>query len=315
MRSPTDINNIPFLDYDVFEKSRLNCPMHGKIFKMIHVEFNRGCPFSCHFCICASIKRKYLEENGFQYYRYKSVERIIDELEYLKKRYCPDYINFNAESFLANNIKYLKQLADLYIKKINLPFWCQTRPETITEEKLIVLKKMGCSDLQYGIEHGNEKFRKEILNRNVSNEKMLEVCLLTEKHSIPYTVNNMIGFPGETRDLVWDTIMFNRQIKPKTMNCYFFTPYKGTYLYKDCVEKGILDPFAKTKGVMNGGEIQYDTITREELKGLQRTFCLYATLDEKMFPIIKKAEKFDEEGNRIFNDLKKEFYKIMNWQN
>ena len=312
MRPPIDIDSLPFLDYDVFEKSRLDRPMHGKIFRMMHVEFDRGCPFSCHFCICASIRRRYKEDN-YKYHRAKSSERAVLEIEYLKNKYNPDYVNFNAESFLARSVDSLKEIADLYKERINLPFWCQSRPETITEEKLLILKDMGCKDLQYGIEHGNEEFRKKMLNRNVSNERMLEACLLTEKVGIPYTVNNILGFPEETRDLVWDTINFNRKIKPKTMNCYFFTPYKGTYLYDYCVKNGSLDSHAKTNGVMSGGEIKYDNITKEELHGLQRTFCLYATMDEKLFPEIRKAEKFDDNGNSVFNNLKEEFYKIMNW--
>jgi radical SAM superfamily enzyme YgiQ (UPF0313 family) len=152
-----------------------------------------------------------------------------------------------------------------------------------------------------------------MLNRHISNEGMLKACWLTEKFGIPYTVNNIIGFPGETRELVWDTIMFNRQIKPKTMNCNFFTPYRGTWLYKYCVENGYLNPNSKTHQVLDGGDIKYDKITRAELYGLQRTFSLYAKLGEEWFPKIKIAEKFDEEGNHMFEVLKKEFYRVMSW--
>jgi len=313
MRPPVKLDDLPYLDFDIFEESRIARPMHGRVFRMLHLEMDRGCPYNCTYCEAPAIRKQYKVCTKSQYYRQKSSDRIIAEMKYLKRKYAPDYVNFNSESFLAKSVKSLRELAKRYKKEINLPFWCQSRPETVTEEKMEIIKDMGCADLQYGIEHGNYEFRKKVLNRHISNEKMLNACWLTEKFEIPYTVNNIIGFPGETRELVWDTIMFNRQIRPKTMNCYFFTPYHGTWLYKYCVENGYLDPSSKTHQVLDGGDIKYDKVTREELYGLQRTFSLYAKLGEEWFPKIKIAEKFDEKGNRMFEVLKKEFYRVMGW--
>ena len=103
--------------------------------------------------------------------------------------------------------------------------------------------------------------------------------------------------------------MFNRQINPKTMNCYFFTPYRGTWLYKYCVENGYLDTNSKTQQLLDGSDIKYDKITKEELYGLQRTFSLYAKLEEEWFTKIRIAEKFDEQGNKMYEELVKVFRK------
>lgn len=303
LRPPTLLDNLPFIDYDVFEPSRLGRPMHGKVRRMVHVELDRGCPYNCTYCEAPAIAKLYRDHCGCKYYRQKSTTRIIAEMKYLKQKYNPDYINFNSESFLAASEDRLKKLATIYKREINLPFWCQSRPETVTTAKLDIIKDMGCSDLQYGIEHGNESFRKKILNRQASNKKLLEACKLTEAAGIPYTVNNIIGFPDETRELVWDTIKFNRQINPKTMNCYFFTPYRGTQLYQYCVNHGLLDPKSDTMQLLDGGDIRYKFISREELYGLQRTFSLYARFEEEWFPKIRRAEIFDEEGNRIYKEL------------
>lgn len=42
----------------------------------------------------------------------------------------------NAESFLVRPVGELKELAEQYKKEIGLPFWCQSRPETVTEAKI-----------------------------------------------------------------------------------------------------------------------------------------------------------------------------------
>ncbi|KKL25290.1 hypothetical protein LCGC14_2406820, partial [marine sediment metagenome] len=313
LRPLIDLNNLPFIDFDIFEKTRLGRPMFGKVYRMIHVEVDRGCMYNCPYCEAPSIRKKYKDSVNSKYYRQKKSDRIVKEMKYLKKKYNADYIDFDAESFLARTPKSLREFADLYKKEIKLPFWCQSRPETVTEEKLKILKDMGCSDLQYGVEHGNEEFRVRVLKRLGTNESIIKACKLTEKIGIPYTVNNIIGFPDDTRELVFDTIMLNREIKPKTANCYLFTPYRGTELYKYCIENGYISKDSKTKQLLDGGEIEYSKITKEELYGLQRTFCLYTTLDAKFFSKIKIAEQFDEEGDAMFLELKKEFYKIKGW--
>ena len=307
MRKLTDINRLPFIDYDIFEKKRLYRPMQGRIYTMIHVEIDRGCPYDCTYCEAPHLRRLFQKEGCGVYYRRKKVDRVITEIKYLVKKYNPDYINFNAESFLAKPVSELKEFAEKY-KEIGLPFWCQSRPETVTEEKIGLLKDMNCKNMQFGIEHGNEEFRAKILNRQYSNKQMLEAFSIVEKFGIAYTVNNIIGFPDETRGLVFDTIKVNRQINPATMNVYFFTPYKGTRLYQYCIEKGYLDKNKKVHQLLDGVKLKMDSISYMELKGLQRTFPLYAKMPENMFGQIKIAERFDDEGNKMFEKLRGIYY-------
>ncbi len=307
MRSLIDINKLPFIDYDIFERKRLYRPMHGKIYTMIHVEIDRGCPYDCTYCEAPHLRMLYKDMGRGTYYRRKDVDRIINEMIHLKDKYNPDYVNFNSETFLAKPVQLIKELAEKYKKSIGLPFWCQTRLETITAEKIKIIKDMGCQNLQLGIEHGNEEFRANVLNRRYTDKQMLEAFKTIEDYEIAYTVNNIIGFPDETRELVFDTININRQIKPTTMNVFFFTPYKGTRLYQYCIEKGYLNEEDKVHQLLDGVPLRMKSIDYQELKGLQRTFNLYAKLPKEMFDRIKLAEKFDEDGNKAFENLKEIF--------
>ena len=306
LRPLVDINALPFIDYDIFGKERLYRPMFGQIYTMVHVEIDRGCPYDCTYCEAPFLRELFHRNGCGQYYRKKNTDQLMEELRSLVKKYDPDYINFNSETFLAKPLSQLKELAFKY-KEIGLPFWCQTRPETITEEKVKLLKEMNCNSLQFGIEQGNEEFRKRILNRFCSNEKMVQALKLVEKYEIPYTVNNIIGFPDETRDLIFDTIELNRKINPRTINCYLFTPYKGTSLYRYCVEKGYLDTEANVHQLLDSVPLQMESISYEELKGLQRTFPLYVKFPKSEWDQIRRAEKFDDEGNTLFEEYSEIF--------
>lgn len=306
LRRLTGINDLPFIDYDVFGKRRLYRAMFGRVFTMIHIELDRGCPYSCTYCEASHLRELFKRAGCGVYYRRKDIDRVMAEMAYLVEKYHPDYINFNSETFLARPVSELQEFARKY-KEIALPFWCQSRPETVSEEKIRILKEMNCESLQFGIEHGNEQFRAKVLNRHCTNESMLRAFKIVEKYGLAYTVNNIIGFPDETRELVFDTININRRINPRTINCYLFTPYKGTVLHNYCRQKGYLAKDARVHQLLDSVRLDMDSISYDELKGLQRTFPLYARLDKSEWDKINIAEQFDEEGNRMFTMLKKEY--------
>jgi hypothetical protein len=92
------------------------------------------------------------------------------------------------------------------------------------------------------------------------------------------------------------------------MNVYLFTPYRGTRLYQYCIEKGYMSKEDKLHQLLDSVPLDMPSITYEELKGLQRTFPLYAKLPENMIDQIKIAEKFDHEGNEMYGKLRQVFY-------
>ncbi|MGE5832523.1 MAG: B12-binding domain-containing radical SAM protein [Methanomicrobiales archaeon] len=312
MRDPVNLDSLPFIDFDVYADERKYRPMQGKIYMMLHVEADRGCPYDCTYCSSPELRQLYAKM-GCRYYRRKTVPRLIAELEYLKKKYNPGYVDINAESFLARPAGELEEFSRLYGERIGLPFWCQSRPENISDDKIRFLKAAGCKNIQFGIEHGNEEFRRRMLRRTYTNEQVVKGIEIVEKYGIDYTINNMLGFPEETRELFFDTVELNRQFRnPTTLNAYIFTPYRGTEIYTYCVDRGYIDEKEKDPSHvrMIFGEIRMKNqpMTHDEILGLQRTFPLYARFPREMFPEIRKAERLDEEGNRAYEDLKALFY-------
>ncbi len=253
---------------------------------------------------------------GECYHRAKSPEKLLEELRILVDKYQAEYIYFNAETFFAMPNRYFVELAHLYAEEIGLPFWMQTRPETITEERVKLLKMMNVANINIGLEHGNEEFRAKVLKRKMDNSLIVSGLRNLHEAGIPTTVNNIMGFPDETRELVFDTIELNRHIQSATINAYLFNPYKGTELYQVCEEKGylpgdedqlVVDAFLSEGFPYFKTVLRMQTISREELMGLQRTFVLYAKLPRSEFPRVRIAEKFDDEGNNMFKTLRDEY--------
>ena len=104
----------------------------------------------------------------------------------------------------------------------------------------------------------------------------------------------------ETRELFFDTVEVNRQIKGAYTMINIFSPHRGTKLWRLAVDKGYISRDAIAGDYRMDSGLNMPHLSREAIKGLQRTFRLYVYLPKEMWPEIEKAEKFDEEGNAAF---------------
>ncbi len=307
LRTPIDINSLPYEDLSVFEEKRIYRPMQGKVLRMVPICMDRGCPYNCSFCAAPSQRKLYLNY-CHKYFRIKSIDRVIDEIKYQMQKNKADYIYFNSETFFARKEDYLEEFAKKYSKEIGLPFWCQTRVETITEKRVKLLENMHCDRMSIGLEHGNEGFRKKILKKHFTNKQVIESFKILEKSTIPVTVNNVIGFPDETRKLTFDTIELNRKITADSINAFFFVPYHGTPLREYAIQKGYLDPEAKPDSLMRSSILKMPQFPGNEIKGLVRTFPLYVKMPKSYFPKIKIAEQLNEKGDKMLAELRDVFF-------
>lgn len=307
LRKPVDINKNAIEDFSVFEKKRLYRPMQGKMLAMIPINFDRGCPYRCSFCDAPSIYDIY-KKNKYKYYRLKSINRIRKEMKYQTRKYDISYFYFNSETFLTMHLEKLKEFAKMY-SEFGLPFWCQTRVETISDNKIKILKEMNCDRISIGIEHGNEEYRRKFLNKTFTNVQLIKAFKILNKYKINVSVNNMIGFPDETRDLVFDTIFLNRKINSDSVNGFVFQPYSGTYLREYCIKKRYLLPDDESiDNPIGSSVLDMPQLSKDEIEGLLRTFVLYVKMPRSYFSKIKIAEKLNKEGNEMLQELREIFF-------
>ncbi len=157
-----EINDTPIIDIDLFEEQRLYRPMAGKWYKMMPVETIRGCPYKCTFCNSPDQVTLYDDETDSRFFRKKDMKLVYKELKHFKENYGIEYNYFWADTFLSWNDREFDEFCEMYAD-IRLPFWMQTRPETITEYKVKRLAEIGLHRISFGLEHGNEAFRKKLL--------------------------------------------------------------------------------------------------------------------------------------------------------
>lgn len=302
-----DMDNNPLIDMSLFEEARFYRPMGGKVWRMFPVETFRGCPFRCAYCNSPSQKKMYRDETGNSFLRRKSFENLQRELLFYKEEMKAEYLYFWADTFFSWPERDFDRFCEIY-KDIGLPFWCQTRIETVNPNRFKKLKDIGCHRISFGIEHGNEEFRRKKLNRTVSNKLIIKNLKIVNDVDIPFSVNNIVGFPGETYELAFDTIRLNRQIDSSDRNAYAFTPFHGTPLREECEKLGYVKPEDIVKSIVTCGSIlDMPQFPKDRVDGLIKTFNMYVKFPESRWPEIKKAELHTPEGIKIYHELKEEF--------
>jgi len=202
------------------------------------------------------------------------------ELKFYKDDMKAEYLYFWADTFFSWKKGEFEEFAEMY-KEIGLPFWCQTRIETVTPEKLKLLKEIGCARLSFGIEHGNEDFRKRWLQRSTTNALIINNFKNVKDSGIPFSINNIVGFPHETRELAFDTIRLNRHVDADDRNAYLYTPFHGTPLRVECEKLGLVKNEDIVQSIVTGESLlDMPQFPKKEVQAIVKTFNMYVKFPE-----------------------------------
>jgi len=307
MRSLIDLHDLPIPDYSLFEDKRFYSPMQGLMYRMLPIDFDRGCPYSCNFCASPGYSRWYKGQIGEKYFRKKSVAKILDEMQTLVSEHRAEFLYFNSDTFLIRSDEELSLLLKSIRKSIGLPFWSQTRVETITEHRIKLLKDAGCARITIGLEHGNEEFRQKVVGKGFTNKQFIKAVETINKVGIPVSVNNIIGFPDETRELIFDTIALNRQVQSDSISVFMFYPFQGTALYDYCDQNRLIIDHVGSSTLLENSVIRNQNISREHLNRLLKTFCLYAKFPDDRWAEIEEIEMGRSGSEELFAKLSEEY--------
>ncbi len=228
-----DLDRLPFPDYSIFKYYK----EAGNKEIMPRFMFSRGCPFNCTYC-CNHIFKKIYSGHG-KYVRFRSVDKTLDEIELLKRKYSFNYFTVDDDIFSLNK-PWLLDFCEKYSKKFDMKFECNVRIGTIDEEAMKALKGAGCKLIKVGLETGNEGLRKEVLGRNISNKEVIKLFDLAKKIGLQTFTFNMIGIPGETKQTIKETIDLNAKIKADFLQLTVFYPYPGTLLGEKCIHERLI---------------------------------------------------------------------------
>ncbi|HOA18712.1 MAG TPA: radical SAM protein [bacterium] len=232
-----DLNSLPYPDREIFDyQEHLNYEPVGE--RNVKVMATRGCPYQCTYCSNVFLRKNF--PNQDKYLRFRSPQNVIDEIKELKSKYIFERVGFHDDN-LTLDTNWLKEFSKIYREEINLPFYCATRVERCTDEIIDILKEAGCDLVLLGIESGNEKYRKEMMKRYMSNEEIVNAFKRLKKKGILTWSFVMVGLPDEKRRMILETMWLNLRCNPDFVMASIFFPLKGTELGDYCYKKNYVN--------------------------------------------------------------------------
>lgn len=197
-----DLDDLPFPDYDL--AFRVN-PDYLKS-RPFPVMASRGCRSDCAHCFNHAFRRLYGDMAIKM--RWRSPENLVRQLEEVKDRYNIKGIIILDDNLIFSN-KWLEEFAEIYPKRVGIPFWNLVTPTFANEKTIGYLKKAGCVSITVGLETGDEEVREQILRRKMSDEFLLGVCRMIKQHDIRLFAHNILGIPGSSIENDFKTLEFN----------------------------------------------------------------------------------------------------------
>jgi len=205
---------LPMEKYKTSEARAHRNPSHALV-------VSRGCPGTCTFCSKALFGTTF---------RCHSPQRIFEEMRVLRDRYGAREIAFFDDGFTSDK-NILIALCDMLIKNnFGLPWSCEARIDSIEEEMLKAMKRAGCEFIAYGIESGSDEILRSV-NKKITTAIIRRAVSMTKSAGIAMRGYFMLGFVGETREQMRQTIDFACELELDIASFTLLVPLPGTVDY------------------------------------------------------------------------------------
>ncbi|MCJ7794130.1 B12-binding domain-containing radical SAM protein [Candidatus Bathyarchaeota archaeon] len=221
-----DIDSLPRPAHKHFDVTRYK--ISGKIYMPIIT--SRGCPFNCAFCLASKMCGR-----GF---RARSPSKVVDELEWLRDTFGAGAFAFYDDTFTFDVNRAIAICDEMKARKFGLPWDCRTRVDKVSKELLTKLRSTNCQLIHFGVESGSQQML-NTMRKGTTVEQNARAIKWAKESGILVAISLVIGYPGETPEMLQQTIDFIHKTKPDYVYMCEAVPYPGTELYSYVKELGL----------------------------------------------------------------------------
>jgi radical SAM superfamily enzyme YgiQ (UPF0313 family) len=196
---------------------------------------SRGCPAACTFCSSPEFWGRAL--------RFRSAAHMLEEVRLLRERHGVVYLSVRDDTFTASRQRVLEFCRGLVEARLDLLWDCQSRVNIVDEERLIWMRRAGCTHIQYGVESGSPRML-ERLNKGIRPEEIRRAAALTRRVGLGLSIYLITGIDGENDADLDSTVRLIEEIRPHDGLVSPLTVYPGTALHDEARTRfGLTDAF------------------------------------------------------------------------
>jgi len=231
----SDLDTIPdwdLIDVEAYRKSAGIHPRDGRRREYeAMILTSRGCPIGCKFCANYIIHGRKM--------RLRSTESVLAEMKELRTRY-----GFNRFVIFDDYFGGKKRILELLNRVVEEGFVVTGYPNglhvnSLDKQMLNAMIEAGMEVATIAIESGSQHIQ-DYLNNKVDLDKAKELVSYLYRRGIIVRIYMMLGFPGETKERMFETIDYAKQLDADWVHFAIATPLLGTEMHREFTEMGCL---------------------------------------------------------------------------
>jgi radical SAM superfamily enzyme YgiQ (UPF0313 family) len=232
-----DLDQFPYPDrtslpIDYIESLPLDVPAVLSLDKFCTIQTSRGCPYSCIYCDIPSL-------SGGRW-RCRSPEHVLGEMQQLNDLgYRSIYLT--DDHFLINRKRIDGICCGIIERKLEFKWGCEGRVDSVGIDQLPIMSQANCNFLAFGVEAGTQKVL-DRLNKKQTAQQVERAVSEAKRQGIARVHGFfVVGSPGETEADIMESFRFAARLKLDTFGFNRLCAYRGTPLWREYVERGIID--------------------------------------------------------------------------
>lgn len=210
----------------------------------------RGCPYKCSYCFEPTYFDMYKGKG--KVFRRHSIEYVIEEVRRVLEKYPTRRVHFCDDIFNLDKT-WVKKFSTVYREHFKPDWSCNIEITSIDEATIKAMVEGGCRGGTFGLECGVEETRINMLNKNITNARYVEVTDLLHKYNFKFLMNIMFCLPNESLDDAIESVRFATQLKPFGIRVSILKMYKGTelanYAIRNDLSEGVGEFTYKAKDI------------------------------------------------------------------
>lgn len=192
----------------------------------------RGCPSACYFCSSPKFWQRKV--------RFRSPERIVAEMTFIRDRYGLIYFSLRDDTFTADRARTIEFCRLLIEGRTGILWNCQSRVNALDEELLVWMKRAGCECIQLGVESGSPRLLSR-LGKTITPAQVEHAAGLIRHVGINLSIYLISDVPEETEDDLQETIALVKRIRPDDGYVSPLAYFPGTRMFEEAVLAGQVD--------------------------------------------------------------------------
>ncbi len=252
---PVDLDTLPFPARHLIDNDRYRSPETRN--KLTTVVTSLGCPYQCIYCSVPALTGTRV--------RFRSPEGIVNELSECVERFGIHEFLFHADTFTLNKRWTIELCQRIVEQNLTIRWGCNSRVDTIDDERLTWMKKAGCWVIGFGVESGSDNHL-ERMKKGATADRAQEAIRLCRQHGIRSHAFFVFGFPWDTEESLRELAAYARELDSDFFDFNVVFPLPGTELDDILEMKNLVVRERLRHGGYAVGAVSTETLSAQDLE-------------------------------------------------